>query len=78
MNVIFLKVARFVLNLAFYVSLLISITYYSYMNNPDLFGLKNALVPFNGALVLAVVLAISLAGINEITTFVVVRYPRGK
>jgi len=74
MNITMSKITRFILNLVLYASILISTTYYSYTNVPELYGVKNVLVPFNGALFLAVVLSIILSGVNEITTIFVIRF----
>lgn len=73
------RAIRFVLNFIIYCGVLIGVAYYTYINGgPELFALKNVMVPFNGILILAVVLAIIFSGVNELITFVMVRRIRRK
>jgi len=67
------KIYRFVFNMALFTLVLMGVTYYVFITPHTLFRLKDALVPFKGALVLTVVLAVLLAGVNELTTILVVR-----
>jgi len=76
MNIKATKIFRFVFNLSMFTLVLMSVTYYAYTNNPTLFGLKNALVPFEGALILSVILSVLLAGINEVVTLLVVKFTK--
>ena len=78
MNVILPKVIRFISNVIIYSSILIAVTYYSYTNVPEFFALKNLMIPFTGTIILAIIISVLLAGINEITTLFVVRFYRGK
>ena len=74
MNLVMSKVTRFLLNFVLYALILLAVTYHSYTNNPDFFTLKTLLAPFGEMLILAVILAIMLSGINEITTLGVSRF----
>lgn len=78
MSVTMPKIIRFVLNLVIYSVVLISVTYYTYTNIPELFMIKDLMVPFQGSLMLAVILSILLAGINEVMTLIVIRVFRRK
>lgn len=79
MNIVLSKAIRFVLNFIIYCGILIGVAYYTYTNDgPELFALKDLMVPFNGILILAIVLSIILSGINELMTFIIVRRIRRK
>ena len=79
MNRTAVKIFRFVFNIAMFSLVLMSVTYFMYTVNPELFGLKNALVPFSSALVLVCIIAAVLSVVNEVVTLVVVKWAkRGK
>ena len=78
MTPIMSKVIRFILNLLIYSAVLLSVVYYSYTYVPELFQLKNLMIPFKGSLMLAVILSVLLAGINEVITLIIIRFVRRK
>lgn len=76
-KMIVLKVMRFLLNFGLFSGILAVTVYYTYTNVPELFGLKNTLVPFNGALFLGLILSLIMAGMNEIITLFMIRLGKG-
>lgn len=73
MKKILAKLFRFVLNVGIYAGVIISVVYYSYMNNPDLIGIKNVIFPLPVAVILSIIVSIILAGANECTTIFMIR-----
>ena len=73
-----IKTIRFILNFLIYAGILISTIYYSYTNQPGLFMLKDYLIPMKGTILLGLILAGILAGINEIMTMFIVKLFRGR
>lgn len=69
-----IKTIRFFVNLILYAVVLISTTYYTYTFQPGLFALKNVIIPLQGTIILAVVLAVILAGVNEIMTMIIIKF----
>lgn len=80
MNPFFSKVMRFIMNFLFYAVILISTTYYVYTNIPDpeIIALKNVLFPMQAAMLLAFILSLIMAIVNEITTIFIIRIARRK
>ena len=76
MSPIKIKVIRFFLNLGLYAALLISATFYAYTNPPELYRLKEVILPLNNAIFLAVFLALLCAGVNEILSMLMLRIAR--
>lgn len=70
------KTIRYFLNLIIYAVILVFTTYYIYVYIPDLFIVKNLLLPLGGAIVISIMLAMVLATINEIITAIVVKVSR--
>lgn len=76
MNIIAGKILRFVVNFVFFAVIMIAVVYYSYMNPPELLGVKNILLPMQAAVFLAFLLSLIMAGINEIITIFIIRITR--
>lgn len=66
------------MNFVLFMVVLYSTTHYSYTNYPELFGVKNVLMPYEAAVFLSLMLALILAGINEITTVIVIKLTKRK
>lgn len=73
MRVFLVRITRFVLNVAFFGLVLFGITHGIYIYEPQLAGLKDALLPYEAAVFLCLIAAIILAGLNELTTAIAIR-----
>lgn len=73
MSIFFIKIFRFLMNFVFFTVILYSMVHYSYTSDPELFGIKNALLPYEAAVFLGLIISMILAGINEITTIIILK-----
>lgn len=73
MNSKSIKIYRFLLNFTMFSLLLVLAAHYAYTNNSELFGLKNALIPYGNAMIFVVIISFVLAVINEVMTLLLVK-----
>ncbi len=78
MRVVLVRITRFVLNVAVFAFVLFGITHYSYISEPELSGLKNALLPYEAAVFLCLIASILLAGLNEVVTIIAIKITAGR
>lgn len=76
MNTLKIKVIRFFLNLGLYAALLVSTTFYVYTYVPELYQLKEVILPMRNSMILAIFMALLCAGMNEIMSMLIVRIAR--
>lgn len=73
MNKLKITLLRFILNFIFYAMLLVTSAYYLYTYIPELYGLKNVILPLKSIIVFTIILSFILALVNEIMTVLIIR-----
>lgn len=68
-----IKLARFFINFLVYAGFLASSAWYIYIEPKELFAVKEAILPFNAAVVLALIFSLILSGLNEIVSMFIIK-----
>ncbi len=73
MNKKILTAIRDMLNILAYAGILMAVTYYLYIMNPPLAGLKNTIFPLNAALLVCIIITLPLVLMNRVTTHIALK-----